>query len=63
MGAIDLEGREGVAAECFFFEGTVGETILAQFLNVLREVVLGFGVGGEEGVGGCIEAVTYGVAG
>ena len=63
LGTIDLEGGEGVAAECFFFELRLGETILTQFLDVLREVVLGFGVGGEEGVGGCIEAVTYGVAG
>ncbi len=63
LGTIDLEGGEGVAAESFFFELRLGETILTQFLDVLREVVLGFGVGGEEGVGACIEAVTYGVAG
>ena len=51
LGASDLEGREGVAAESFFFELAFGETVCTQFLDVLDEAGLGFFVRCEEGVG------------
>ena len=42
LGAVDLEGSEGVTAEGFFFEGAFREAFFAQFLDVLGKVVLAF---------------------
>ena len=63
LGASNLESREGIAAESFFFELAFGEAIRSQFCDVLDEDGLGFFVRSEEGIRGGAEAVTYGVAG
>ena len=62
LGAIDLKGREGVAAEGLFFDLAFREAVRSQFCDVLDEAGLGFFVGSEEGVGCCAQSVTYGVA-
>ena len=63
LGASNLESREGIAAESFFFDLAFGEAVRSQFCDVLDEAGLGFFVRSKESVRGRAEAVTYGVAG